>query len=336
MAKIVGLSRSSYQGVVQDVSGVLIDDDGNQTAFIVNERNLNFHKIVDLTNKYKAGDRSVMADLAKVVASSKNDADSIAKKLNTYLPVGADGRLTRRGNKLFMDGDPIDTVLESTIMKVIDSDDEDDKRQWAALANFLVSLYSNMNEYIRKQLFSWLQANMYDEDSNGFKIRPDGSIIGYKGCSTNAEGYPESINTGNAIVHETKDSPGQVYEGHIPNKIGSIVEMPRSDVENNPSVGCSTGLHIGTWGYASSWAHDGKVVTVSFKPEDVVSVPVDCDAQKLRVCRYEVLEAVDSPNIDDGIVAYDDGYRCGMDDVYDNEDDEDGFDTLGSRVADML
>lgn len=334
MAKIVGLSRSSYQGVVQDVSGVLIDDDGRQNVFIINKRNLNFHKIVDLTDKYKNGDRSVMADLTKVVASSRNDADSIAEKLNTYLPVGADGRLSRRGNKLFMDGDPIDTVLESAIMKVIDSDDEDDKRQWSALANFLDSLYSNMNEYIRKQLFSWLQANMYDKDSSGFKIRPDGSIIGYKGCAVDSDGEPESINTGSAIVHKSINAPGKVYEGHIPNKIGSIVEMPRSDVENNPSVGCSTGLHIGTWGYASNWGHNGKVVTVSFKPEDVVSVPVDCDAQKLRVCRYEVLEAVDSPNVDDGIVAYDDDCHCGMDDVYDNEDD--GFDTVGSRVADML
>ena len=30
-------------------------------------------------------------------------------------------------------------------------------------------------------------------------------------------------------------------------------------------------------------------------PRDVVSVPVDCAGEKMRVCRYKVLETIDAP-----------------------------------------
>jgi hypothetical protein len=31
---------------------------------------------------------------------------------------------------------------------------------------------------------------------------------------------------------------------------------------------------------------------VRFNPKDAVSVPEDCDCQKLRVCKYEILEEI--------------------------------------------
>ena len=63
--------------------------------------------------------------------------------------------------------------------------------------------------------------------------------------------------------------------------------MPRGDVEHDPGVGCHVGLHAGTWDYASSFAQ-GAVLTVEINPRDVVSVPTDCQDQKMRVCRYTV------------------------------------------------
>ena len=69
------------------------------------------------------------------------------------------------------------------------------------------------------------------------------------------------------------------------------MEFSRSKVVANSSIGCAVGLHAGTHEYASGFAQ-GKLVLVKINPRDVVSVPTDCDAQKLRVCRYEVLEEV--------------------------------------------
>jgi hypothetical protein len=64
------------------------------------------------------------------------------------------------------------------------------------------------------------------------------------------------------------------------------------------------------------------VVKVKINPRDVVSVPRDCDFQKLRTCRYEVLAEIDNP--DYRALSYDNG------DEWDNDYDEnDTWDYLG-------
>lgn len=306
MAIVIGLSRSWKGDEVQNISGVLIKDDGSQEAFIKNAQNMKFPEILKLTNAYMDGDDSVMDELAYVIGHSSNDAKLVADSINQFIPVDSKGRLTRAGNSLYMDGDPIDPALEHVIIKVIDSKKTEDQKQWAALGAFSNSLYSVPSDYIRKQLYTWLQANISDGDSKGFRIQEDGSVVGYKGCAVDEDGTPISRNKGHAIVHSTPGAPGIPHEGAIPNEVGSVVEMPRSEVEDDPSNPCSTGLHIGTYGYARGWAgNGGKVLTVSFMPEDVVSVPVDCDAQKLRVCRYHVLDAEDAPYEKDSGILYD-------------------------------
>jgi hypothetical protein len=63
--------------------------------------------------------------------------------------------------------------------------------------------------------------------------------------------------------------------------------MPRSDVQHDPARSCHTGLHVGTYEYAHSYA-DAALLTVLVNPRDVVSVPTACGATKMRVCRYVV------------------------------------------------
>ncbi|MDQ2739570.1 MAG: hypothetical protein M3Y35_13360, partial [Actinomycetota bacterium] len=48
------------------------------------------------------------------------------------------------------------------------------------------------------------------------------------------------------------------------------------------------GLHVGTFEYAKNFGH--KLLICSVNPRDVVSVPRDCGFQKLRTCRYTVLD----------------------------------------------
>ncbi len=49
-------------------------------------------------------------------------------------------------------------------------------------------------------------------------------------------------------------------------------------------------MHIGSYDYANSWSgDDGRLLLVEFDPQDAVSVPTDCDFQKLRVCKYKVV-----------------------------------------------
>ena len=61
-------------------------------------------------------------------------------------------------------------------------------------------------------------------------------------------------------------------------------------MDDNKDNHCSFGLHVGSYDYANGWAGDGgRLLLVEFDPQDAVSVPTDCNFQKLRVCKYKVV-----------------------------------------------
>lgn len=128
------------------------------------------------------------------------------------------------------------------------------------LLKFLENLMENPSQRAINELYTFL-------DHAGLPITADGHFIAYKGLRS-----------------DFKD----VYSGQFDNSIGAIHEMPRNAVDDNAAITCSYGFHVGTHGYASSFAQ-GKLVLVKVNPRDAVSVPLDHDAQKLRVCRYEVI-----------------------------------------------
>lgn len=182
-------------------------------------------------------------------------------------------RITTRHGKLFLDNVEVNNALTEQVLRFLDEGVED----WQPLVNFFENVQSNPNEHSREQLFNWLS----QED---FTITQDGMIVGYKGVTSDLK----SIHSGKAIVD------GEVVTGRIPNAIGSVIEMPRSEVQWDPSIGCHTGLHVGTYGYASGFAQ-GALLEVHVNPRDVVSVPTDCDWAKVRTCRYTVVNTIDQP-----------------------------------------
>jgi len=145
--------------------------------------------------------------------------------------------------------------------------------------NFLENLSTNPNPESVEQLYDWLEA------SDGFTLTPEGMILGYKGVRVTADGGFESIHSGKAIVN------GEEIVGTIPNAVGDVIEMPRDEVTFNPARGCSQGLHVGTYEYASGFAQ-GALLEVVVNPRDVVSVPTECSAQKMRTCRYTVVGTI--------------------------------------------
>jgi hypothetical protein len=143
---------------------------------------------------------------------------------------------------------------------------------------------TNPQEHSRDQLFTWL-------DRHDFTITDNGDFVGYKGCALDAEGVAVSTR---AVPEKDKVTVNGVLVPtgeRVPNKQGDVVEMPRSLVDFNAYVGCSTGLHVGTYAYAKSFAP--ALLEVHVNPRDVVSVPTDCDAQKIRCCRYTVVGPVE-------------------------------------------
>lgn len=189
---------------------------------------------------------------------------------------GITERVTVKGGTVYFDHDPVDSSLADAIMRGFNDGDE----AFYALAQFMDKIAQNPRKHSRENLFDWLKA-----DPTGFTITPEGMILGYKGLTSDLK----SIHSGPGIVN------GVPTNGHLDNSVGNVVTMERSTVEHDPTRACSYGLHVGTYGYASSF---GSVVAeVLVNPRDVVSVPSDCGGQKMRTCRYKVVKVnVDGQN----------------------------------------
>ena len=195
-------------------------------------------------------------------------------------------RVTVANGRLYLDGVEVDNALSTQVLRFLDEGVED----WKPLVNFFENVQQNPQEYSREQLYNWL-------NTENFTITPNGLIVGYKGVKAGPDADTWlSINSGRATVD------GEVKEGYIPNRIGSVVEMPRNEVTFDPSNGCSHGLHVGTYSYANNFGH-GHLLEVHVNPRDVVSVPNDSHSQKMRVCRYVVAGKLDgeytTPLVDD-------------------------------------
>ena len=204
-------------------------------------------------------------------------------------------RVSVSNGHVYLDGDLVDDTLTKQIVRFLDENVED----WKPLVNFFEKVQANPNEHSREQLFRWL-------DRHDFTITQDGDIVGYKGVAKNSNGVLVSQHSGSAIVN------GEQVNGQIPNEVGSVIEMPRSSVQHDPSVGCHVGLHVGTYNYAKSYAR-GAMLEVHVNPRDVVSVPTDSGDQKVRCCRYKVIQTLDAPY---STAVLDDDYEDESDDYY--------------------
>lgn len=268
------------------------DDSDNITVVVDGEmyiadsnHNPNFTEIVS----------RVLADDVSVV-----DLFDLEKTVTKKFERLSERIVVRNGNILF-DGSPVNDVLGQQVLRFV----EDEVEDWKPLVLFWEKLAQNPNPHSRDQLYRWLQ------DRN-FQISKNGNIVGFKGVAVDADGVFRSIHAGPAVVDDEE------VNGYVPNAIGSVIEMPRANVQFDSGIGCSSGLHVGTYRYAKEFAQ-GAVLTVSVNPRDVVSVPVDCDAEKLRVCRYRVVNS--TPVEWSGAVSdVEDGDDDWSDDDYDNEE----------------
>jgi hypothetical protein len=255
------------------------------------------------------GDESVvdLFDVAKTVASRFE---------------GLSERVSVAHGRLYLDGDEVDNALSRQVIRFME--EGVDPSEWMSLVYFFENVQANPNEHSREQLYSWLS-------QRDFTITDDGMIVGYKGVSSDGNGSWLSVHSGKAMVD------GVVHTGRIPNPIGAVIEMPRSEVHHDPSTGCSTGLHVARYEYAMGYSGGGTLLEVHVNPRDVVSVPTDSDYQKVRCCRYEVIGEVEAPYsqavISSGrITSYPessrDDYDWGDDwsDPDDDPDDETDFD----------
>jgi hypothetical protein len=131
------------------------------------------------------------------------------------------------------------------------------------LVNFLEKLMENPSKRAVDELYRFLE-------HKHLPICEDGDFLAYK-----------------SVRNDYKDH----HTGKFDNRVGQVLSMPRNAVCDNAEVGCSDGFHAGSYEYAKSFGGDGsRLVIVKINPADVVSVPHDCECQKLRTSRYVVVK----------------------------------------------
>ena len=208
----------------------------------------------------------------------------------------SDGRVTVENGVVKFDGDEVHGSISKRILEFMKNG-----LPFEPLVQFLHNVMENPSMQSQRELYDFLE-------HENLPITEDGYFLAYK-----------------AVRSDFKDK----YRGVFDNSVGQVCEMVRAKVDDNREVGCSQGLHAGALSYVASYGSvdsGDKIVIVKINPKDVVSVPKDCDCQKLRTCRYEVVGLYEG-ELDRPMYSADYSnspiYNDDYDPDYDEDDDED-------------
>jgi hypothetical protein len=144
------------------------------------------------------------------------------------------------------------------------------------LIKFLGKLMENPSARSVNELYRFLE-------HKNMPLTSEGNFLAYKGVKENFTDF---------------------YSGKFDNSVGKTLNMRRNGVCDDANMGCSSGFHAGSYDYAKGYASNGgHLMVVEIDPRDVVSVPHDCDCQKLRTSKYVVVgvyETIEAPALEDG------------------------------------
>jgi hypothetical protein len=202
-----------------------------------------------------------------------------------------EGIEVKDGN-LYVFGDPIHSTIAKRVISFIEHG-----LDCVHLFKFILKLNMNPSKRAVDELYTFLE-------HRALPVTDNGNFLAYK-----------------AVRADYTDK----YSGKFLNTIDSVLEMPRNKVDDNKENGCSYGFHAGSVDYAKDFMdRDGHLMLVEINPADVVSIPTDCQFQKLRTCKYKV---VGEYEIDLNDPMYASRFQTDQDDdvdVWNDEDDDDG------------
>ena len=171
--------------------------------------------------------------------------------------LSASGRVEIIGNQVMFDGEPTSNYMGRRILEHYRAGNPVEP-----VINFMVNVAENPSKRASDELLQFLE---YGE----LPITPDGHFLAYKMVGRNGD-YMDC------------------WSGTIDNSIGQVVEMPRNQVQDDPSITCSYGLHFCSLEYVKSF-RGHHLMVLKINPQDVVSIPTDYNNTKGRCCKYTVV-----------------------------------------------
>lgn len=196
---------------------------------------------------------------------------SIKKRVENYTKgvfTVVNGKVMLKGNNV-----PMPKAIVKKLLELEKGGDD-----FMPLLRFWRKLKENPSTNSREQLYSFMMANK-------MSITEQGDIVFEKGVKRKHGGLPDQL--------------VDVYTGRVDHSIGMIVEMPRNKVNDDPQQTCSHGIHCAPPEYVRDFYGSGVIIECIVNPKDVVSVPVDYNNRKVRVCRLQVMGfAGKTPRVD--------------------------------------
>lgn len=168
------------------------------------------------------------------------------------------------------------------------------------IINFLAKLDQNPSARARIELFDFLENKNLPLDDEGF-------FYAYK---TVGPDYWSKRGGNLVLTSGVTDDKGRIL-----NSVGAVITCDRSEVDDARENTCSFGLHAGGLTYVTKtyYKHGDKILIVKINPKDVVAVPKDYNAQKLRTASYEVISEYTGP-LPDYTLNPSDSYDYGYED----------------------
>lgn len=204
---------------------------------------------------------------SEIVMSTKGSQDGLAR---AYELISEKERLIKLTKGRIVIDETIGCVTYAGVTipnelsdRLIEAAKCDDASALDRLAKFTERLYQNPSKDSVEQLYGFMQHNDIDIDDAGY-------VVAFK---------------------KIREDWTDCYTGRVDNSIGQEPYMPRWEVNDNKHETCSRGYHVCAKSYLSHF-HGARVVRVLVDPADFVSIPVDYNNAKARVCKYKVIEEV--------------------------------------------
>ncbi len=203
---------------------------------------------------------------------------SLATAVAQYVKSSFTNDVTVSNGVVHYKGEPASGFIADKILEFMS-----EGRDVQPLMAFFSRIQANPSRRAIEELYKFLlHKNM--------PLTPDGNFLAYKGVQSDY--YSKTGNLSVKVLKGKVNAEGKIYNG-----VGEEIEVERNRVCDDYGKGCAEGLHAGSFAYASNFkGSNGRLMMVEIDPADVVSVPSDCQHQKLRTCRYVVVEELDAQN----------------------------------------
>lgn len=195
---------------------------------------------------------------------SQKDYDRLTSLSNVYLALSkwSNNDLVITRTSATYKGKPIAQEMTEFLVKVFleNPDAEDTFEAWSQYLSLATN--PDVSFKVANRLFMFIQ-------KNDLTITPEGKVLAWK-----------------VVRPDYKDKHSATYD----NSVGQVLEMPRSQVDDDDNSYCSYGFHVCSWDYLRSFASTGDpVMQVEVDIKDIVAIPLDYNGEKVRVCKYTVV-----------------------------------------------